>query len=120
MGRKAKIAGIGAAAVIAAAGAYFLSGKAGVKNRKMIKGWISTMKSEILERMKSLKEMNEGAYHRLVDQVAEHYVKVKKVNSGELELLVKELKSFWNEARFAGGNGNGKTEVTRRLKAKTL
>jgi len=119
MGNKAKIAGFGTAAVVAAAGAYFLSGKVGAKNRKMISGWVLKMKGEVLEKVENLKEMNADAYHRLVDQVAEHYVKVKGVNSSELGLLVKELKSFWSAARFARGNGNGKIEVTRRLKVKT-
>jgi len=114
---RTKIVGSGVVAAAAAAGAYFLYGRKGAKNRKMIKGWVLRMKGDILERMEGLQEVNEEVYHRLVDNVAESYSKVKKVNSDELGHLVKELKSFWKDSRLAGKNSNGK-KVVHRLKQK--
>ena len=61
--------GVGLAA-LAAAGTYFLYGKKGAKNRKMIEGWTLKMKGEVLEKMETIKELNEDKYYKLVDTVA--------------------------------------------------
>lgn len=87
-------AGVGMAA-IAAAGAYFLYGKRGAKNREVIAGWALQMKGEVLEKMESLKEIDQEAYHRLVDKTAQRYGRVKRVSASELKRMTAELKDAW-------------------------
>jgi gas vesicle protein len=87
-------AGIGLAA-LAAAGAYFLYGKRGAKNRERIAGWALQMKGEVLEKMEKLKHINQQAYNELVDETAARYGRVKRVSASELEHMTDELKSAW-------------------------
>jgi hypothetical protein len=94
--KKGKIigAGVGLAAV-AAAGAYFLYGERGAKNRAQIAGWSLKMKGEVLEKVENLKELNRETYTELVDKVAARYAKLEKVSASELRRLTVELKNAW-------------------------
>lgn len=87
-------AGIGLAAV-AAAGAYFLYGDKGARNREKIAGWSLKMKGEVLEKIEALKSIDRDAYHRLVDKVAARYAKLETVSAAELRRLTVELKNAW-------------------------
>ena len=88
--------GIAGAAALAAAGAYFLYGKDGAKNRKIVKGWALKAKGEVLEKMEELGSISKEAYERIVDRVGEKYSHVRSVNKKDLGKLVRELKSQWN------------------------
>ncbi len=90
------IGGIGLAA-LTAAGAYFLGGKHGAKNREAIKGWTLKMKGDILEKVESMKTIDRDTYLRLVDKVAERYAKVETISADELRHLTVELKNAWNQ-----------------------
>ncbi|OGS40737.1 MAG: hypothetical protein A2506_07690 [Elusimicrobia bacterium RIFOXYD12_FULL_66_9] len=87
-------AGIGMAA-LAAAGAYFLYGNKGAKNRERIEGWALQLKGEVLEKMEKLKDLDQEAYERLIDETAERYGRVKRVTTSELKDIKAELKSAW-------------------------
>lgn len=87
-------AGIGMAA-LAAAGAYFLYGKKGSKSRERIEGWALQLKGEVLEKMEDLKDLDQKAYEKLVDETAERYGRVKRVTASELKDITGELKSAW-------------------------
>ncbi len=87
-------AGIGVAA-IAALGTYFLYGKQGEKNRKLISGWILKMKGEVLEKVEEIKELNQEEYNKIVDEVSSRYAKLGKVGADELKHLTKDLKDAW-------------------------
>ncbi len=89
--------GLGLAAITAAAaaGAYFLYGKDGAKNRKKIKSWSLKAKAEVLERLEKAKDMNEEVYQQIVDTVSKKYAAVKAIDPKELEILVKEMKGHW-------------------------
>ena len=87
-------AGIGLAA-LAAAGAYFLRGKRGEKNREMVKGWALELKGEVLEKMVHLKDVNQQAYDELVEETAKRFGRVKRVSASELEHITGELKNAW-------------------------
>lgn len=87
-------AGIGLAA-LAAAGRYFLYGKRGAKNIKNIEGWALQLKGEVLEKMENVKDINQQAYNKLVDQTAGRYGRVKRVSAAELGNVTDELKSAW-------------------------
>lgn len=83
-------------AVLAAAGAYFLYGKRGARNRDVIAGWALQMKGEVLEKMEELKDINQQAYNEIVDRTAERYGRVKRVSAGELKHMTDELKCAWS------------------------
>ena len=87
-------AGIGVAA-LAAAGAYFLYGKKGAKNREKITGWALQLKGEVLEKMEKLKEIDQEAYDKLVDETAARYGRVKRASASELKIITAELKNAW-------------------------
>ena len=87
-------AGIGLAAV-AAAGAYFLYGERGARNRERISGWALKMKGEVLEKVEEMKNLDRDAYAKLVDEVAARYAKLEKVSASELRRLTVELKNSW-------------------------
>lgn len=92
--------GVGIAAVAAlAAGAYFLYGKDGAKNRKKIKGWMLKAKGEMLEGIEKLKEVSEPKYHEIVEKVAAKYAKLKNVDAEDIDTLKKEIKAQWKNIK---------------------
>jgi len=96
MKKTGKIMGVGIGlAAIAAAGAYFLYGKKGSKNREKISGWALKLKGEVLEKLESMQTIDRAEYLRLVDKVAERYSKRGTVSVSELQHLTVELKNAW-------------------------
>ncbi|HAF95971.1 MAG: hypothetical protein A2X34_02355 [Elusimicrobia bacterium GWC2_51_8] len=87
-------AGIGMAA-LAAAGAYFLYGKKGAGNRERMAGWALQLKGEVLEKMEKLKDLDQEAYEKLVDETAARYVRVKRVSAAGLKNITADLKNAW-------------------------
>lgn len=87
--------GLTAATVAAAAGAYFLYGKDGAKNRKKVKSWALKTKAEVLEGLENAKEISEKEYAALVDKAVAKYNDVKNIDPSELKALGHELKKHW-------------------------
>ena len=86
-----------AAALIA--GAYFLYGKDGAKNRKKVRGWALKMKGEILEKMEKVPEISEEMYSKVIDEASSRYKALKNVDPDELKTIVKELKGHWSSIK---------------------
>ncbi|MCF7865243.1 MAG: hypothetical protein K9M11_01950 [Candidatus Pacebacteria bacterium] len=98
-GSGASIAIIGGL-VAAAAGAYFIHGnKAAQKKIKQVKGWALKAKGEVLERIEKIKEIDENLYQQAIDAVMKKYESVKSVDTTELALVGKELKSQWKNIK---------------------
>jgi hypothetical protein len=96
----AVVAGIIGMAAATAAGAYFLYGtKDGKKVKKQIRGWALKAKGEVLEKVESLKAVNEDTYHEVIDGVLKRYQKIKGVDTAELASIAKELKGHWHNIR---------------------
>lgn len=91
--------GIGAAVAAGIAGAYFLYGKDGAKNRKKVKAWMLKAKGEALEKIEKLKDFSEDNYHAIVATVGEKYGKMKDVTPEEMDQFVKELKGHWKNIK---------------------
>ena len=97
MDKKHEGIGLGLTALAAAAaGAYFLYGKDGVKNRKKVSSWMFKMRGEVQENIGTLMEVNKTSYNKVVDDVARHYKALKQVDKKELDQMVRELKGHWN------------------------
>lgn len=84
------------AVVAAAAGAYFLYGSKNAKqNRKKVKAWTLKAKGEILEKLEKLKDINEGIYHKIVNEVSNKYQALKSIDKNDVMEFARELKSHW-------------------------
>jgi hypothetical protein len=121
-GNGAVVAGILGVAAAAAAGAYFLYGtKDGKKMKKQIRGWALKAKGEVLEKVEKLKEVNEEAYHQVIDAVLKRYKTIKGIDTVELAAIASELKGHWANIRKELDAGAKKMVKAKNLasKAKT-
>jgi len=86
-----------AGAVAGIAGMYFLhgQGKAPKANRQKVKGWILKAKGEVLEQLEKAQEMDEKAYHEVVDSVMAKYNQLDDSDKAAIEALGKDLKKHW-------------------------
>jgi hypothetical protein len=85
--------------LVAAAGALFLYGKNGPKNRKKVRSWALKAKGEVLEKLEMAGEMSEDAYGVVVDEVLKRYKDLQSVDAKELAALGKELKGHWRSIK---------------------
>ena len=91
------------AALLSAAGAYFLYGsKDAAKNRKSVKSWMLKAKAEVLDGIETAKDMTKEDYEKLVDTSVKTYSKLKSASAEEVIQLAKELKSHWKELEKKG------------------
>lgn len=88
-------AGLGAAAIAAAAGAYYFFGKSGAKHRKAAQVWVNQAKKDVLAEVKKLKGVSEKTYSASVAKVMKRYSKFQKENPEAYALLAKEFKNHW-------------------------
>ncbi len=110
--------GIGAAVAAGIAGAYFLYGKDGAKNRKKIKSWTLKAKAEAMEKIEKLKDVSDDAYHNIIDTVAAKYGKMKDITPEEAALFVKEMKGHWKHIKSELG-GTKKPAAKKAVKKAT-
>ncbi len=97
-GKKIAVGASLVAIAAAAAGTYFLYGsKNAAKNRKQVKAWSLKAKGEILEKLENMQEVNEGVYHKVVNEVSSKYAKLKKIDAGDIADFTDELKSHWKK-----------------------
>lgn len=89
-----------AAVVAAAAGAYFLYGDKGARNRRKIKGWALKLKGEVLQRIENAKDVTEETYNKIIDDVSARYERIKTVDKAELQELVDDLKRHWSNIKY--------------------
>ncbi len=92
-----QIAAAGFTVAALTAGAYLMFGPDAAKHRKKVKGWAIKMKGEIIEKMEAAQEVSEPMYHKIVDQVAAKYAKLKDVDKDELMAVVEDVRKQWNK-----------------------
>jgi hypothetical protein len=111
---------LGAGLIAAIAGTYYLYGsKDSKKHREKLKGWMLKARGEVLEKVESMKNLNEEAYRAVVDRVINRYKTLKHVNVGEVMALGASLKRHWSEVknevgRTANSSKNGTRQRTKR------
>lgn len=113
--------GLALAGIATVAGAVFLYGTdAGKKKRKDIKGWMLKAKGEVVEKLEKVKDVNEEAYHKIVDTVAAKYKAVKSIAPEELAEVVDDLKKSWKHiARVAKAKAPKKKVAARKPATKS-
>jgi hypothetical protein len=91
--------GLGMLAALSA-GAYYLYGtKEGAKKKLKIRGWMLKAKGEVMEKMESMKEVDENAYNALVESVMKKYESVKSIDPKEVTEMVSDLKKHWKNIK---------------------
>lgn len=112
--KKALAVGASAAALAAAAaGAYFLTGTRGAKNRKKVSAWAAKAQQEVVSELKSLQKFSKPAYLAAVDAVTRRYKTMKNVDPAELAAMARELKGQWDAI---SKRVNGTAKVTKVVK----
>jgi gas vesicle protein len=97
MGAKLGLAGLAVAGI---AGAYFLYGKNGAKNRKAIKTWTLRAKADVLEQLEKAKELSQDSFNGVVDQISAKYEsKMKNVSAEDVMTFAKDLKKHWKDIK---------------------
>lgn len=90
--------GIGAAALAAAAGAYYFYGsKHAAKHRKGMKSWMVKARSEAMEQMENLKDLTKENYQVVVNEIVAKYKKAKNISPAELAVLAQDLREAWGK-----------------------
>lgn len=89
-------AGLGLAAIAAAAGAYYFYGsKHAPANRKQMKGWMIKAKGELVEKMEKMKDISQANYEAAVKQITDKYGKLKDIDPADLQAMATDLKKHW-------------------------
>jgi conjugal transfer/entry exclusion protein len=103
-GSSVGVALLGGLAAAAAAGAYFVYGNKDAQKKikrvkgqvtSTVKGWALKAKAEALEKIEKLKQVDEAAYHSVIDTVMKKYNNVKNIDTKDVEAVAKELRSHW-------------------------
>lgn len=99
IGTKLGLAGLAVAGI---AGAYFLYGKDGAKNRKAIKTWTLRAKADVLEKLEKAKEVGQDTFESVVDEISAKYgTKMKDVSADDVAAFAKDLKKHWKDIKGA-------------------
>lgn len=94
-------AGLAAATMAAAAGAYYLYGsKDAAKNRKKTAAWMRRAEREIVHEAKKLKNaaFTEDNYRKAINIVAARYSKLKDVDPDDVKRFVSAVQKSWQQA----------------------
>lgn len=96
--------GVGVTAtMLAAVGGYFLYGaKDAKKNRQKAQSWMLKAKAEVLEGIENAKELTEGDYDKLVDDVMKGYKAARTASVKELSHFAGEMKENWKRIKASG------------------
>lgn len=91
--------GITATAAAIAAAYYFFGSDKASKHRKKLKNWAVSMKTEVMDKLNDVKEINEEVYNTIVSTVAEKYKQLKNVDTKEVADLATRLKGHWKDIK---------------------
>ena len=97
IGAKLGLAGLAVAGI---AGAYFLYGKNGTKNRKAIKTWTLRAKADVIEKLEKAKEVGQDTFESVVDEISSKYgAKMKDISTEDVAAFAKDLKKHWKDIK---------------------
>lgn len=91
------------AALLGAAGAYFLYGSTQAeKHRTMVKSWTLKAKAEVLEGLEKARNMSHDEYDQLVDKTLKTYSKLRGASASEIASFAREMKAHWKKIEKKG------------------
>lgn len=88
--------GVGALAAVGV-GYYFYASNNAKKHRKIAAKWAAGLKNDVMKRARVVKNLDRKGLAEIVDQAAQAYHKMRKIDKKDLVKAVGELKSNWNE-----------------------
>jgi hypothetical protein len=118
--------GLGLAAIVAAAaGAYYLYGNdKGTQRRRKLKSWALRMKADVMEQIEELRDVNEEAYHKVVDGIADKYRQLKNVDPADVAELAARMRMHWKDIQrdisSVTGNTSRRAASSPTRRAKTV
>jgi replicative DNA helicase len=84
------------ASAIAAIGiTAFLKTTKGKKTKKEIEKLAKEFKKDLLAKARKIKEISKEKYEKIVDELSDFYIRVKKVKEEDLKEIVAFLKAKW-------------------------
>ena len=111
------MAAVGAGIAALAAGVYFFFGPDGKKHQKKMRGWMVSMKGEVLQKLEEAKDISEPIYSDIVDSVAKAHAVAGKIPKAEIMALAMDLKKQWRT--ISRGAKSVKKTATRKPAAKS-
>lgn len=90
-----QLVALGAGLAGLAAGAYFFLGPKGEKHQRQAKAWADKMKTDVIEKLKTVSDISEATYNEIIDTVAKEYEKDMSLAKSEIKALAKDLKKHW-------------------------
>jgi len=93
--KKAVIGTLIASAIAAIGITAFLKTAKGKKAKKEIEKLAKDFKKDLLAKVKKIKEISKEKYEKIVDELSDFYLRVKKVKEEDLKEIVAFLKSKW-------------------------
>ncbi len=90
-------AGLGIAAVAAAAGTYYFFGKDGKKHRAKAATWVDHAKKDVVKEVSKLKNVSERSYTQAVNKIITKYKKLQKDHPEEVKALSQKLVADWKK-----------------------
>ena len=87
-------AGITAATIAAAAGAYLLSNK---KTKTKARKWAMAARKEVAKNAKIAKKLGEKEYGRIVERAMKHYGSLEDMSAADIMAAARELKGEWKQ-----------------------
>ncbi len=85
-----------AAAVAAAAGAYWLYGATDAKkNRARVKSFMLKSRADVMDAVEKLRDIDKTTYMGIVDKVVAKYSTVAGITAQEVAQMTRDLKSAW-------------------------
>jgi signal recognition particle subunit SEC65 len=86
-----------AAVATAAAGYYFFASKNATKHRKIVAGWATEMKKDVLKQAKQLQTFDRASLSGIIDGVEKAYEGVRKLDAKDIQRAARELKDNWQK-----------------------
>ena len=118
------MAGVGAglaAAATAGAAAYWLYGaKHSAQHRKMAKSWMLKARSEVLDAVEKINDIDKEQYIKLVQNVLKQYGRKGGASAAEMSQMTKDFHTAWSHMQAARKSGTKAAKGAKRTVKKVV
>ncbi len=111
-------AGVAAAAAAAAAAYWLYGAKHSAQHRRMAKSWMLKARSEVLDAVEKIQDIDKEKYMRIVENVLESYSKKAGTTPAEIAQMMRDFKSAWAHMQVAQKSASRGTKQAKRTTKK--